>query len=74
MTSAQTKTPTSIFLIGMMASGKSTVGRCLAEKLDWDFFDVDKEVEASTGVSIAYIFEKKGRRDSGVGRLRKWRN
>ena len=36
------------------------MGRCLAEKLGWDFFDVDKGVEASTGVSIAYIFEKEG--------------
>ena len=53
-------TPTSIFLIGMMASGKSTVGRCLAEKLGWDFFDVDREVEASTGVSVADIFDKEG--------------
>ena len=60
MTSAQTKTPTSIFLIGMMASGKSTVGRCLAEKLGWDFFDVDREVERRTGVTVAEIFEKEG--------------
>ena len=60
MTAEQSKTPTSIFLIGMMASGKSTVGRCLAEKLGWDFFDVDREVETSTGVSISYIFEKEG--------------
>ncbi len=56
----QGKAPAAIFLIGMMASGKSTVGRCIAEKLGWEFFDVDREIEASTGVSIAYIFEKEG--------------
>ncbi len=60
MMTEQDRTPSAIFLIGMMASGKSTVGRCIAEKLGWDFFDVDREIESSTGVSIAYIFEKEG--------------
>lgn len=60
MTEKKTKEVSAIFFIGMMASGKSTVGRCLAEKLGWDFFDVDREVERSTGVSISYIFEKEG--------------
>ena len=40
------KKPTSIFLIGMMASGKSTVGRRLAERLGWAFYDADREIEA----------------------------
>lgn len=54
------KKPTSIFLIGMMASGKTTVGRRLAERLGWEFYDTDREIEARCGVSISYIFEKEG--------------
>ena len=34
-----------IFLIGFMASGKTTVGRLLAERLDWAFVDLDKVIE-----------------------------
>lgn len=49
-----------LFLIGMMASGKSTVGKALAARLGWDFFDVDREVERRTGVTVAEIFEKEG--------------
>jgi shikimate kinase len=52
--------PASIFLIGMMASGKSTIGRSLAQALGWPFFDVDREIEASTGVPVSLIFEKEG--------------
>lgn len=44
----------------MMASGKSTVGKALAARLGWDFFDVDREVERRTGVTVAEIFEKEG--------------
>lgn len=50
----------SIFLIGMMASGKSTVGKKLADRLGWDFFDVDREIETKSGVSVAEIFEVEG--------------
>jgi shikimate kinase len=52
--------PTSIFLIGMMASGKTTVGRRLAEHLGWKFYDADRELEERCGVPISYIFEKEG--------------
>ena len=50
----------SIFLIGMMASGKSTVGKALAKQLKWDFYDVDKEIEKRSGVPISEIFELEG--------------
>lgn len=50
----------SVFLIGMMASGKSTIGRALAKKLGWDYYDVDKYVEEKTGVTVAEIFETEG--------------
>ena len=38
-----------IFLIGFMASGKTTVGRLLAERLDWAFVDLDKVIEDGGG-------------------------
>lgn len=50
---------TSIFLIGMMASGKSTVGRRLAERLGWAFYDADREIEARCGVPISYILKRR---------------
>lgn len=50
---------TCIFLIGMMGSGKSTVGKVLAESLGYQFFDSDKIVEeAAGGASVAKIFEE----------------
>ena len=52
--------PSSIFLIGMMACGKSTVGRHLAQRLGWDFVDVDRAIEQRTGVSISCIFAVEG--------------
>lgn len=54
------KEPTSIFLIGMMASGKTTIGKRLAERLGWEFCDCDHAIEERCGVSVAYIFEKEG--------------
>ncbi len=55
-----THKPSALFLIGMMASGKSTVGKALAARLGWDFFDVDREVERRTGVTVAEILEREG--------------
>jgi shikimate kinase len=51
---------TNIFLIGPMGAGKTTVGRRLADARGMDFVDSDQEVEARTGVDIAFIFEKEG--------------
>ena len=55
-----THKPSALFLIGMMASGKSTVGKALAARLGWNFFDVDREAERRTGGTVAEIFEKEG--------------
>ncbi len=51
---------TSIFLIGPMGAGKSTIGRLLAKTLGVGFIDSDKEIERKTGVSIPMIFEYEG--------------
>jgi shikimate kinase len=49
-----------IILVGPMGSGKSAVGRLLAQRLDLALVDSDTEIEARTGVDIAYIFEREG--------------
>src|SRR5262245_61519530 len=49
-----------VFLIGPMGSGKTAVGRHLARLLHFAFHDSDADIEARTGVDIAYIFEKEG--------------
>jgi|TARA_B110000495_G_scaffold141453_1_gene124395 shikimate kinase len=46
-----------IFLIGMMGSGKSTVGSMLADKLNWTFIDIDSELEKDSGLSIKDMFK-----------------
>ena len=46
-----------IFLIGMMGSGKSTVGSMLADKLDWTFIDIDTELEKDYSLSISDMFK-----------------
>ena len=49
-----------IFLIGPMGSGKSTIGKVLSEKLEYDFYDTDKLVEKVVGKKIKEIFEQNG--------------
>lgn len=46
--------------MGFMGCGKSTVGRTLAQRLDWDFLDLDREIERRAGLSIPEIFEREG--------------
>ena len=43
-----------------MCSGKSSVGRVLAERLGWRFIDLDEVIETEEGMSIPDIFAKKG--------------
>lgn len=50
----------SVFLVGPMGAGKTAVGRQLARRLGMPFKDSDAEIEARTGVDIAYIFEREG--------------
>lgn len=49
-----------ITIIGMMGSGKSTLGAALAEALGWPFYDSDNVIEADTGKTIPQIFESQG--------------
>src|ERR1044071_2427963 len=49
-----------IILIGFMGSGKSAVGRLLAKKLGWPFFDTDLLVEKQVGQSVADIIRSMG--------------
>jgi shikimate kinase len=49
-----------IFLLGFMASGKSTVGPVLAAKLDRPFIDLDRVIEAEAGCAIAELIKREG--------------
>ena len=46
-----------IFLIGMMAAGKTTIGKLLAEKLNLIFFDIDSELEKIMGLTIKEFYD-----------------
>lgn len=52
--------PENIFLIGPMGAGKSTIGRQLAEEINYSFIDSDKIITDRTGVDIPTIFEFEG--------------
>jgi shikimate kinase len=53
-------TNTKIFLIGPMGVGKTTIGRGLANKLSYDFYDVDHIIEERAGADIAWIYDLEG--------------
>jgi shikimate kinase len=50
----------SIFLVGMMGAGKTSVGKLLARRLGKTFHDSDQVIESRTGVKIPIIFELEG--------------
>ncbi|WP_201577010.1 shikimate kinase AroK [Psychrobacter sp. H8-1] len=50
----------SVFLVGPMGAGKTTIGRLLAKQLGREFVDSDWYVESQTGADIAWIFAKEG--------------
>ena len=47
-------------LIGFMGTGKSSVGRLVAEQLHFNFLDTDAEIETQSGLTIAEIFAQQG--------------
>ena len=59
MTLKLKRTP-ALYLVGFMASGKTTIGRAVAEELGWPFTDIDQEIELRHGRSIAEIFLNDG--------------
>lgn len=63
--------PDRLILIGFMGSGKSTVGRILADRLGWELADTDALIEAQAGARVADIFRDSGehafrQREAGV--------
>ncbi len=51
---------TRVLLVGFMASGKTTIGELLADRLGWDFIDFDHEIEDRTGHTIPELFRIAG--------------
>ena len=49
-----------LVLVGMMGSGKSTIGYLLSKKLNIKFVDIDRYIEKEVGLKITDIFHKKG--------------
>jgi shikimate kinase len=49
-----------VFLVGFMACGKSSLGQQLAQRLDWDFVDLDAHIEDRERRTIAEIFQERG--------------
>ena len=49
-----------LVLLGMMAVGKTTLGKIIAKKQDLKFIDIDKSVERKNSMTITEIFKKKG--------------
>ena len=54
------ETKENLVFLGMMGSGKSSIGLQIAKKLKLTFVDIDKEIERELGMSIKKIFETKG--------------
>ena len=50
----------SVFLVGPMGAGKSTIGRLLSSELQCEFIDSDKEIEERCGADIPWIFDMEG--------------
>ena len=54
------KSNNNLVLLGMMGSGKSTIGLSLSKRLNTNFFDIDKMIEREQNMKVNEIFEKKG--------------
>jgi shikimate kinase len=59
-----------IVLVGMMGSGKSTIGNRLANRLGLRFVDADAEIELAAGMSITDIFKTRGEAEFRAGEVR----
>ena len=54
------KSVKNIVFLGMMGSGKTTIGSLVSKKLNLNFFDIDEFIEKKIGEKISEIFNKKG--------------
>ena len=54
------KSKENLVFLGMMGSGKSSIGSLVAKKLKLNFVDIDKEIEKNFNITIKKIFEVKG--------------
>jgi len=54
------KSKENLIFLGMMGSGKSSIGSLVAKKLQLNFIDIDNEIETELGLTIKKIFESKG--------------
>ena len=54
------KSVKNIVFLGMMGSGKTTIGSLVSKKLNLNFFDIDEYIEKKIGEKISKIFDKKG--------------
>ena len=54
------KSKENLVFLGMMGSGKSSIGSLVAKKLNLEFIDIDKEIEKKLGMNIKEIFNSKG--------------
>ena len=49
-----------LYMVGMMGTGKSTIGKIVSSRLSMDFIDTDQSIEAIYGQSVSEIFSEKG--------------
>ena len=54
------KSKKNLVFLGMMGSGKSSIGLLVSKKLKFNFFDIDKEIERKLGIKIVDIFKSQG--------------
>lgn len=59
-----------ILLVGLMGSGKTSVGKRLARKLDLPFIDGDQEIEKAAGLSLIDVFKCFGAEEYRAGEMR----
>lgn len=60
MNAPSTTPHVNLYLVGFMGTGKSTVGRALAQRLGMQMIDSDQEIERQAGQSIPEIFQQRG--------------
>ena len=54
------KSKENLVFLGMMGSGKSSIGLIVSKRMKIEFIDIDEEIEKKLGMKISKIFQKKG--------------